>query len=192
MALLDDDANARRESFRVWRRQWLPGFVLVEREDVLKNHLAHLRSTLPDASLLDAWLHASRFNYEVLPEADGQPAVDGKVRWGDPFRKKGDGWTVPIPVGYAALSPRHPAGTVVNARDMTTELRFVESVYSIGEWISPHQLTHVEQLLWFAETDETQGLYRCRNTYKHTPTIQQAENPEDAHWDEEDDDYIDD
>ena len=43
---------------------------------------------------------------------------------------------------------------------------FVESVYSLGECISPHRLTHLAQLLWRAEADEAQGLYRCRNGYQ--------------------------
>lgn len=77
---------------------------------------------------------------------------------------------MPIPVGYAALSPLHEAGSVLNARDAATPLRFVESVYSMGEWISPHRLTHLDQLLWRAETDEALGLYRCRNDYAPDPS----------------------
>jgi CRISPR-associated protein Csy2 len=112
------------------------------------------------------------------------------VRWGDPLRTKGSGWTVPIPVGYAALSPRHDAGTVVNARDMTTPLRFVESVYSMGEWISPHRLSDVQQLLWRAEVDEAKGLFRCRNDYQ--PSLAAASEGQDDEWGEEDDGYVDD
>jgi CRISPR-associated protein Csy2 len=55
---------------------------------------------------------------------------------------------------------------VRNARDATVPLRFVESVYSLGEWISPHRLTGLGQLLWHAETDEAKGLHRCRNGYQ--------------------------
>jgi CRISPR-associated protein Csy2 len=69
-------------------------------------------------------------------------------------------------VGYAALTPIHSPGTVRNARDATVPMRFVESVYALGEWISPHRLTHLGQLLWHAETDEAQGLYLCRNGYE--------------------------
>lgn len=73
---------------------------------------------------------------------------------------------VPIPVGYAALTPIHTPGTVRNARDATVPMRFVESVYALGEWISPHRLTHLGQLLWHAEADAERGLYRCRNGYQ--------------------------
>lgn len=189
MALLAEDAAAQKQNFRRWRRQWLPGFALVGRDDLLAERLKRLQQSQPNATLLDAWLHASRFNYQAVPEADGQFAADGKVQWADPLRSKGSGWTVPIPVGYAALSPSHAAGTVANARDMAAPLRFVESVYSLGEWISPHRLDDVNQLLWWAETDQAQGLYRCRNAYKPATAEEIAQ---DDAWDEEDDDYLED
>lgn len=191
MALLPEDPAQRAQAFRQWRRQWLPGFALVGRDDLLVDRLTHLRKKDEDATLLDAWLHAARFNHEALPEPDGKPAVDGKVRWGDPLRAKGSGWTVPIPVGYAALSARHDAGSVANARDMATPLRFVESIYSLGEWISPHRLNDLQQLLWRAETDEAKGLYRCRNDYQPQSALADGDGQDDG-WDEEDDDYVDD
>lgn len=170
MAIVPDDPEAAAIEFRQWRRQWLPGFALVGRDDLLAQRLQHLHATQPEATLLDAWLDAARFNHQALPNADGNFPPDGQVRWGDPMRPRGSGWVVPIPVGYAALtSEAHPAGTVRNARDATVPLRFVESVYSLGEWISPHRLTSLAELLWQAETDEAQGLYRCRNGYRPRP-----------------------
>lgn len=167
IAIVPEDPVAADKAFCKWRRQWLPGFALVGRDDLLAQRLEHLRATNPDVTRLDAWLHAARFNYEPLPSANGTPAQNGKVAWGDPLHPKGSGWVVPIPVGYAALSPHaHAAGTVLNARSATVPLRFVESVYSLGEWISPHRLAKLGQLLWHAETDEAKGLYRCRNGYR--------------------------
>ena len=167
MAIVPEDPAAAEKEFRQWRRQWLPGFALVGRDDLLAQRLQDLRSNQPDATLLDAWLHAASFNYEPLLPENGNPAPDGQVQWTDPRRSKGSGWVVPIPVGYVALTPQaHAAGTVRNARDATVPLRFVESVYSLGEWISPHRLTHLGQLLWHAETDDASGLYRCRNGYQ--------------------------
>jgi len=176
MALVPEDPVAAAQAFRDWRRQWLPGFALVGRDDLLAQRLQHLRTTTqPDATLLDAWLHAARFNHQPVPKAGGSFAPDGQITWGDPLRPKGSGWVVPIPVGYAALTPTaHAAGTVRNARDPSVPLRFVESVYSLGEWIGPHRLHHLEQLLWHAETDEAQGLYRCRNGYQPGPSPDDA------------------
>ncbi len=142
MAIMPEDPEAAAIEFRKWRRQWLPGFALVGRDDLLGQRLQDLRTTRPDATLLDAWLHAARFNHEPVASDSGAHAPDGHVKWEDPQRPKWSGWVVPIPVGYAALAPQaHAAGSVRNARDATVPLRFVESVYSLGEWISPHRLT---------------------------------------------------
>ena len=167
LALLPEDAEVRAATFKQWRRQWLPGYALVGRDDLLATRLAQLQQAQPDATLLDAWLHAARFNHAPAQQADGEaPLPDGKVLWADPWRSKGTGWTVPIPVGYASLTGHpHAPGEVANARDARTPLAFVESVYSMGEWRSPHRLQNLEALLWHAETDATKGLYRCRSGY---------------------------
>lgn len=172
MEILPEAGEAQDEAFARWRRQWLPGYALVGRDELLAARLSHLREKQPGATALDAWLHAARFNYAPQKTAnaegaEGAPAASAaKLRWADPWRGKGSGWTVPIPVGYAALqeSPL-PAGTVANARDAATPLAFVESVYSFGEWISPHRLRRVHDLLWRAETDASRRLYRCRSGY---------------------------
>ena len=46
----------------------------------------------------------------------------------------------------------------------------MESVYSLGEWVSPHRLPSVQALLWHAETDQEKGLYRCRSGYQPAGT----------------------
>jgi CRISPR-associated protein Csy2 len=187
LEIVPDDPEQVAKSFHIWRRQWLPGFALVGRDDLLAARLQHLHATQPEATLLDAWLDAARFNHQPLASEDGTPAPDGKVAWGDPLRAKGSGWVVPIPVGYAALTEQHATGSVRNARDDSVPLRFVESVYSLGEWISPHRLQSLQQLLWRAETDEDLGLYRCRNSYR--PILQRGD-ADDAtdtdDWDDED------
>ena len=181
MEIVPENSEAAAIAFRKWRRQWLPGFALVGRDALLSERLRHLRTSQPDATLLDAWLHAARFNHQPLPSADGSTVPDGKVEWGDPLRPKGSGsgWIVPISVGYAALTTQaHDPGTVRNARDATVPLRFVESVYSLGAWISPHRLQNLEQLLWHADTDEAKGLYRCRNGYRpSSPPDEEPDNP---------------
>ena len=184
MALIPEDPDERSKAFRQWRRQWLPGYALVGRDDLLAARLQHLQQKDAQATVLDAWLDAARFNHQALPAKDGMTPTDGRVSWGDPLRPKGSGWTVPIPVGYAALSATHAAGSVGNARDMATPLCFVESVYAMGEWISPHRMTDVQQLLWQAETDAQKGVYRCRNGYQ-PPQATRQEADDDEDWGEE-------
>lgn len=189
LEVVPEAPEAAEKQFRQWRRQWLPGFALVGRDDLLAERLQDLRTTQPDATLLDAWLHAARFNYAPVVPNDGVPAPDGQVKWTDPRRPKGSGWVVPIPVGYAALtSQAHAPGTVRNARDATVPMRFVESVYSLGEWISPHRLTHLGQLLWHAEADAERGLYRCSNGYQPAKAGEADSSPNTDTLDEWDDD----
>ncbi|MGE4450123.1 type I-F CRISPR-associated protein Csy2 [Castellaniella sp.] len=153
------DQEAERQAlFRRLRRQWLPGFALVGRDDLLQRRLEQLRLQDPEATVLDAWLDLSRFNYR-----SGRDEKD-RVIWTHD-RPEGSGWIVPIPVGYAALSDLYAGGQVANARDQTTPFRFVEGVYSIGQWIGPHRLQRVQDLLWWGEAHDD-GLYRCCNGYE--------------------------
>lgn len=160
---LAEDADQARRQFRQLRRRWLPGFVLVCRDDLLQQRLTELRATAPATSALDALLDLSRFNWRPARPETAQ-AADGsaKVEW---RHDRDQGWIVPIPVGYGALSPLHPAGSVTNARDAHTAFRFVESLYSIGQWLGPHHLHTPAQLLWYGDSDAGSGLYRCRNDY---------------------------
>lgn len=114
-ATLELQAEARDEQqkqFRRLARRCLPGFALVSRDDLLAQRLVELRAETPAASELDAWLDLSRWNYRHI---DGKWEAD-----------KRQGWTVPIPVGYAALSKLHEPGEVAGARDGNTPFRFVE------------------------------------------------------------------
>lgn len=148
----DDGHN----DFRQLRARLLPGSALVARDDLIDRRLEDLRKTKPDSTRLDAWLSLARVNWHYN-EATGAWQSD---------RTKGSGWVVPIPVGYGALGTLQPAGSVTNARDATTPFRFVESLYSMGEWIGPHRLQAPQDLLWYTDSQPDQGLYRCRNDYR--------------------------
>lgn len=160
VADLTGDEEAKRRAFRKVCVRLLPGSALVARDGLIDQRLAQLQATKPQANRLDAWLSLSRINWHHDPSAN-----QGKDTW-QSDRKQGDGWIVPIPVGYGALGALQPAGSVPNARDATTPFRFVESLYSIGEWIGPHRLHTPQQLLWYADSHPDQGLYRCRNDYQ--------------------------
>lgn len=147
----------QRAEFRRLRYRLLPGFTLVQRDDLLADRLQALRQNDPQASPLDAWLDLLAL--QVAPQTD---ANGGEVRWQVRSRP---GWLVPLPVGYAALSDLYPPGGVANARDLETPFRFVESLYTIGQWLSPHRLFNLEQMFWHTEADEASGLYLCCNRY---------------------------
>ncbi len=160
---LAGDVEGDARIFRRLRRRLLPGFALVQRDDLLASHLAEMREAQPDSHALDALLDLSRLNIEpVVRQSD---EVGGPVTW--EIRRK-PGWLVPLPIGYAGISPLYAPGEVENARDATTPFRFVESLYSLGEWVSPHRLNDLSQLLWTQESDATNGIYRCINRYSES------------------------
>jgi len=160
---LAGDVEGDAKIFRRLRRRLLPGFALVQRDDLLAGHLAEMRVAQPESNALDALLDLSRLNIEpVVSQAD---EADAPVKW--EIRRK-PGWLVPLPIGYAGISPLYAPGEVENARDATTPFRFVESLYSLGEWVSPHRLNDLSQLLWTQETDAANGIYRCINRYSES------------------------
>lgn len=165
LVLLAEDAEERAKQFRRLSRRWLPGFALVSRDDLLQARQLEMQAIQPATTLLDAWLDLSRINHRAtcnhtLDEETGESQES--TEWVTDTRS---GWTVPIPVGFVALTALHAPGTVAGARDASVPFQFVESVYSIGQWVSPHRLRDVEQLLWRPAHDPATGLYRCLNDF---------------------------
>jgi len=144
--------------FHKVRRQLMPGFTLIERTDLLNSRLDELRAENPQTTRLDAWLSLSRINWRYQLESDSEKGV-----W--KHDRAGLGWVVPIPVGYGALSELYEPGVVANARDQITPFRFVESLYSIGQWVASYRLSSPEQMLWYVDSQPDKGLYRCRNQF---------------------------
>jgi CRISPR-associated protein Csy2 len=127
----------------------LPGFALIPREDLLGQQAAALRERDPSAGELEALLECSRMNIDPPDDTNGNWHVRSKP-----------GWLVPIPVGYRSLSA-HAPGSVRNARDRSVPFHFVESLYSLGEWRSPHRFGDIRELLWYHQAETDTGLYRC-------------------------------
>lgn len=170
LQLMAEDEEQRRMQFGRLSRRWLPGFVLVSRDDLLQSRLADLRESMPQATVLDAWLDLSRINYRAERHKGTLPEVNEDTEAALWQAESRSGWIVPIPVGYASLSELYPPGSVSGARDESVSFRFVESIYSIGQWISPHRLTDVKQLFWSQMHDAISGLYLCTNDFHPTTT----------------------
>jgi len=168
---LPDHLDGQRETFSKLRRRLLPGFALVQRDDLLVERLAELRLHQAGASALDALLDLSRLNFEPTTANPDKPE---EVLW---QARKRPGWLVPLAIGYAGISPRYQPGEVDNARDQITPFRFVESLYSLGEWVGPHRLENLQQLLWHTKEDTENGIYRCINRYSETSSITPAASP---------------
>lgn len=174
LELVPDESQPgeQRKQFRRLARHWLPGFALVSRDDLLQYRLADLRAEDPSVTVLDAWLDLSRWNSRAVerpsPPGSAQPL---EVEW---LTDRRPGWTVPIPVGFAALSALHAPGTVSGTRDSTTPFRFVETVWSVGQWVSPHRLKGLGDLYWAPDDNcdphqpSEHAVYRCVNSYRPT------------------------
>jgi CRISPR-associated protein Csy2 len=160
------DQAGQQTLFRQLKMRLLPGFALVERQDLLEQRYQQLLAANSTATKLDAWLSLSRINWSW--QSEGENADKGKWQ----HDRQGLGWTVPIPLGYGALTPLQAPGSVANTRDTTTPFRFVESLYGIGQWVSPHRLQSPQQLLWYADNQPDAGLYRCRNDFHVSPIDQ--------------------
>jgi CRISPR-associated protein Csy2 len=165
LKLLPEAREEMDAFYRKLRRRLLPGFALVGRDDKLQQRLHELRQTASDSTPLDALLDlcALHWDCDTTQNEKHEPATAWKIR---PRR----GWLVPVPVGYAGISPLYDASTVQNARDKTVPFRFVESIYSLGEWISPHRIDDPRRLLWHHQAEPDQGLYRCINTCFEAPS----------------------
>ncbi|WP_025731945.1 type I-F CRISPR-associated protein Csy2 [Carnimonas nigrificans] len=161
-----DDSEQAYTNWRRVMRSLLPGFALVQRDDLLKAHTKTLQKDNEGATAFDAWLDLCRINHECreVEEVSSDGEIKQQVRWS--IRRPYRGWLVPIPVGYAAISPLYNPGEVVNVRDPGVKFQFVESIYSIGEWVSPHRIRDPEALLWSVDIESAQqGLYRLKNFY---------------------------
>lgn len=84
-------------------------------------------------------------------------------------KKPKKGYLVPIMTGYKAISQVYKKGTVAGARDSDTDVCFVESVHSIGEWQSVHRIKTTEELansLWHYAPYEKHW-YLCKQGIEH-------------------------
>lgn len=78
-------------------------------------------------------------------------------------KKPQAGYLVPIMTGYKAISKVYKNAEVSHTRDSETDVCFVESAHSIGEWQSAHHLRTPEQLqasLWHYHYEE--NWYLCK------------------------------
>lgn len=149
LELMPDEKEATK-FLRNQVRKLLPGFILMDRSKVLNEYCAANPATPPLDALLDF--------YVLKSKAQLQEDNENKCEWHTRSKPKG-GWLVPIQVGYKAVSTLYPAGQVLNARDKMTPFRFVESVYSLGEWVSPHRITNIKNVFW--RYQNTDNLYIC-------------------------------
>jgi len=135
--------------FRKIRRRLLPGFVLKERNEYLQEHLKKLQSKDSEADTLEAWLDFCSIKYRAEPILKkGEELSDKTDAVWNRVERPNKGYLIPLMVGYQAIDRLYEAGEVANTRDPTKPFCFVEAIYGIGEWLSPHRLESLEEVLW--------------------------------------------
>ncbi|WP_415238921.1 type I-F CRISPR-associated protein Csy2 [Seleniivibrio woodruffii] len=149
---LDKFAEQDGKTYKKLARKLLPGFTLTDRSDLLMEHHKNMPE---EKTLLDALLDLSAMKHGYI-ETEGS-----KGEW--QTYREGSGWLVPIPVGYAGISPLYQPGEVANTRDKETPFRFAEAIYTLGEWKSPSKLKGLDELLWFYSADTENGIYACKH-----------------------------
>jgi len=157
---LEEDSELLERFVRKTMLKLLPGFALVDRSNLLKEH----QSNHPELDQVDVWLDFSALKFKAVPQSGEQEPVIGetKARW-EYMPKPASGWLVPISTGYKAISPLYENSAVSRTRDSETPFRFVESIYGIGEWLSPHRVKSFEDILWRHHAKDE--WYLCVNKY---------------------------
>ncbi len=149
------------------KKKLLPGFALIDRTDLLEQHYESLKKTDESIEKIDAWLDFSSLKYQAENLTNNDDAINNNnnlATW-NLVPKPAGGWLVPINIGYCAISKIYEPGEVLSTRDQRTSFRFVESAYSIGEWISPHRVSDFSQLFWDYEAQPEKGWYICKNNF---------------------------
>lgn len=140
-----EEGNEKEE--RAVLRRLMPGYVLIERRDLMESAMHEGEEGL-DALLWHLAIHhRARLN------------EDGRVIGWDALREM-PGWIVPIATGFKGLSP---LGHVACQRDPATPHRFAEAILTLGEFRLPCRFRHIEEILWHYEYQEEAALYLCRN-----------------------------
>lgn len=219
----EKDSEVRAVMYRM-----LPGFVLMDRSNYLKEHYENLQKKNPNVELLDAWLDFSALKQKARPKCElitkhlhalvknnpqknhylqifsewqdhlENPYEEGEIpssvqsyfdqmeeskenkklleQWKnycspnektesdwEYIPKPKSGYLVPIMTGYKAISKVYKNEEVANTRDNETDVCFVESVHSVGEWLSAHRIKTIKQLkesIWDYAYEE--NWYLCK------------------------------
>lgn len=123
----------------------MPGFVLVERTDLLIDEIDSGRDSL--SRLID-----------YIAIHNTLSVTDEKREWVK--TKKLPGWLVPIAVGFRGISE---LGKVKNQRDITKPHRFVEPIVTLGEFKLPYRVTSIDEIMWHYEYESDGNFYLCVN-----------------------------
>jgi CRISPR-associated protein Csy2 len=120
----------------------LPGFALIDRSELLSTQLEAMKSEDSGTDVIDAWLEFSCFRSRASQRESDLPAQWEHV----PVQETG--WFIPIVRGFQGIAETQPPNQVASARDPSVPFTPVESIYGVGQWLSPHRVQTIDQLMW--------------------------------------------
>ncbi|HHY2116857.1 TPA: type I-F CRISPR-associated protein Csy2 [Acinetobacter baumannii] len=141
----DEDESHDKELRPILNKLML-GHVLIERRDLVVESMNQGRDAL------DAVLDYLKVTHSSAVDENG------KITWNS--KRQTHGWLVPIAIGFQGISE---LGQAKNQRDANTPHRFAESVLTLGEFVMPYRIEHIDQLLWQYHVDLENNLYLCKN-----------------------------
>ncbi len=138
---------------RALMRKLMPSYVLIERRELMIDaHPPRPPSKGGEQDAIDTLLDYLTIQHRCVENEDGS------IEW--TRSRKIKGWIVPIATGFHGISN---LGKAENARDMTTPHRFAESVVTLGEFVMPHRIKNLDEILWQYSADVENNLYLCKN-----------------------------
>lgn len=114
------------------RRCLMPGYVLMERRDLMVEAMQNGQDAL------DALHGFLQIRHECAQDDAGN------VSWHS--RRSHSGWLAPIATGFHAISEL--SEDTLQARDSETPHRFAESLVTLGEFVMPHRLATLSDIIW--------------------------------------------
>jgi CRISPR-associated protein Csy2 len=126
-------------------RLLMPGYCLLERRDLM------IKSMLDGKDGIDAMLDYIKVTHSC--EVDNHE----KIQWTSNRKEKG--WIIPIATGFHGITE---LGEAKNQRDTDTVHRFAESIVTLGEFVMPHRITDIDNMLWSYKTNQENNLYLCQ------------------------------
>lgn len=142
------------------RRRLLPGFILMNRSHYLNEDYLELQKQGSESQMIDVWLDYCAIKYKANPLLKkGEELSNNTVAQWEFVPKPNKGYLVPLMVGYQAISKPYKKGVVENARDPEYPFCFTEAIYGIGEWLSPHRMDNITNIIWNYGYDNDKYLF---------------------------------
>ena len=134
-----------------------PVYVLKSSQQVLIDHTHLLKQSDSKKTALDALLDLCAIHFQPQANNEHEHCRSKKTAW--KVLSKKEGWLVPIPVGFKGISMEFDTNQVSACRAPQYPTHFVETVYSLGEWIYSNRIDDLNSMLWRYCTDLKMQLF---------------------------------